>query len=250
MNHSEDRTWEARWLGTLEYDEAWHLQERLAMEVAAGQRLPTLLLLEHPHVYTLGRRGRAENVLWPAEELSRRGIALRSVDRGGDVTYHGPGQLIGYPLLPLAPRGWSGERLPQADFVGYLRDLERTLILALARLGVAAGQRDGLTGVWVAEHVWARCPRCDPRLKPAPAKIASIGVKIDARGVSRHGFALNIATDPMYWQGIVPCGLEQVQMANLTDLLDPAPELPIVQEAVLAAFEAVFQCRLLRLQGV
>jgi lipoate-protein ligase B len=250
MNRPEDRIWEARWLGMIDYDEAWRLQEQLAIEIAAGQRMPTLLMLEHPHVYTLGRRAHDENVLWPAEELKRRGILLRSVDRGGDVTYHGPGQMVGYPLLPLAPRGWSGERLPQADFVGYVRDLERVLILALASLGVVAGQRVGLTGVWVAADVWARCPRCDPHLKPAPAKIASIGVKVDARGVSRHGFALNVATEPEYWQGIVPCGLEQVQMANLADLLNPVPDMPEVCEAVLTAFEKVFGCRLRRLHGI
>lgn len=250
MENRGERTWEARWLGMVDYDTAWRLQDRLALEIAAGERAPTLLLLEHPHVYTLGRRGREENVLWPPEELERRGIALRSVDRGGDVTYHGPGQLVGYPLLPLAPSGWSGERLPQADFVGYVRNLERALVLALARLGVVSGQRAGFTGVWVAADVWARCPRCDPRLKPSPAKIASIGVKVDARGVSRHGFALNVATDPVFWEGIVPCGLEQVQMANLSDLLDPAPPMDAVREAVLQAFEEVFGCRLRRLEGL
>jgi lipoyl(octanoyl) transferase len=241
---------EARWLGTVDYDTAWQMQDHLAAEIAAGRRPPTLLLLEHPHVYTLGRRAQAENVLWSEEEREVRGVILREVDRGGDVTYHGPGQLVGYPLLPLAQQGWNGERLPQADFVGYVRKLEKMLVFALARLGIVAGQREGLTGVWVAADVWARCPRCIPSLKPEPAKIASIGVKVDVHGVSRHGFALNVATDPVYWQGIIPCGIDQVQMADIADLLDPAPTMEQVRKAVLGSFEEVFGCRVRRLAGV
>src|SRR5512133_3868529 len=195
MEPSHERVWALRWLGSIDYDVAWQLQNELSAAIAAGKQPPTLLLLEHPHVYTLGRQAHAENVLWDEAQRASRHITLRSVDRGGDVTYHGPGQLVGYPLLPLAPVGWTGERLPQADYVGYVRKLEKMLIFALARLGVVAGQREGLTGVWVAADVWARCPRCDPRVKPAPAKIASIGVKVDVQGISRHGFALNIATD-------------------------------------------------------
>lgn len=244
MEPSHEQVWALRWLGSMDYDAAWQLQNELAAAIAAGKQPPTLLLLEHPHVYTLGRQAHAENVLWDEAQRASRQITLRSVDRGGDVTYHGPGQLVGYPLLPLAPMGWTSERLPQADYVGYVRKLEKMLIFALARLGVVAGQREGLTGVWVAADVWARCPRCDPRVKPAPAKIASIGVKVDALGISRHGFALNIATDPLYWEGIVPCGIDQVQMANLADLLDPTPDMTQVREAVVAAFEEIFDCHL------
>jgi lipoate-protein ligase B len=238
---------EARWLGTVDYDTAWQMQDRFAGEIAAGLRPPTLLLLEHPHVYTLGRRTQAGNVLWKEDEREVHGVILREVDRGGDVTYHGPGQLVGYPLFPLATHGWSGERLPQADFVGYVRKLEKVLILALARLGIIAGQREGLTGVWVAADVRARCPRCIPELKPQPAKIASIGVKVDVHGISRHGFALNVATDPLYWQGIIPCGIDRVQMADIADLLDPVPTMEQVRDAVLASFEEVFGCRVRRL---
>lgn len=238
------REYDACWLGEVNYQSAWQLQDRLAVEVAQGTRPPVLLLLEHPHTYTFGRRGRAENLLWDEAELARRGVSVYHVDRGGDITYHGPGQLVGYPLLPLAQRGWTGERLPQADYVGYVRSLERMLISALARLGIAAGQREGLTGVWVAADVFSRCLRCDPRMKPQPAKIASIGVKVDVRGVSRHGFALNVHTDPVYWEGIVPCGLDQVQMVNLADLVDPAPSMLQVREAVQSAFEDEFHCRL------
>lgn len=243
-NQDELNVVEVCWLGQVDYEAAWQLQERLAAEIAAGSRRPTLLLLEHPHVYTVGRRGQDSNILWDEQQRRQRGIAVYHVDRGGDVTYHGPGQLVGYPLLPLAPGGWSGERLPQADFVGYVRRLEETLILALARLGVVAGQRAGLTGVWVMADVLGRCLRCDPSQKPAPGKIASIGVKVDVRGISRHGFALNVETDPEYWAGIVPCGLDQVTMVDLADLLQPAPSMAEVRQALEAAFSQVFQVRL------
>jgi lipoyl(octanoyl) transferase len=241
--------YDAFWLGQMEYEVAWKLQDRLAAEIAAGRRRPVLLLLEHPHTYTLGRRARKEHVLWSADECAQRGIRLYNVDRGGDVTYHGPGQLVGYPLLPLAAPGWSGERLPQADFVGYVRALEKALIFALARFGLVAGQREGLTGVWIAEDVMNKCRLCDPKLKPIPGKIASIGVKVDTRGISRHGFALNVNTDPDFWAGIVPCGIDQVRMVDLVDFLEEAPPAGAVRDAVLAAFEEVFQCRLQRYEG-
>lgn len=237
--------WAVHWLGLTDYTAAWELQDQLAQEIAAGRRPPTLLLLEHPHVYTLGRRGSQANVLWSEAERRARGVQLLPVDRGGDITYHGPGQLVGYPLLSLAPRGWAGARLPQADYVGYVRRLEKILVLALARMGVVTGQREGMTGVWVAADVWSRCPRCIPALKSEPAKIASIGVKVDVKGISRHGFALNVSTDPQYWEGIIPCGLQQVQMANLADLLDPPPDMQQVSETVVSAFEEVFEHRLL-----
>ena len=251
MDAPDERNWNSCWLGRVDYDHAWQIQERLASDIANDSRAPTLLLLEHPHVYTMGRRAKAENILWNEAERADQGVILRSVDRGGDVTYHGPGQLVGYPLLPLVQPGWTragmeNARIPQADYVGFVRKLEKTLIFALAHLGVVAGQRPGFTGVWVAADVWSRCPRCIPSLEPRPAKIASIGVKVDVNGISRHGFALNVTTDPHYWEGIVPCGLEQVQMANLSDLLDPAPELLQVCDAVLSAFEDVFQCHLSR----
>src|SRR5512133_3467290 len=129
-------------LGLMEYEQAWKLQDEYAREIAEGKRAPTLLLLEHPHVYTFGRRGKQENLLWGESKLKEKGIAIHWVDRGGDVTYHGPGQLVGYPLIPLTPlpltqrAGDKGEgRIPQADYVGYIRKLEKTLIVALARLG-------------------------------------------------------------------------------------------------------------------
>jgi len=228
------RVFQAHWLGRVDYDAARELQACLAVEIAAGRRPPTVLLLEHPPVITIGRRGGWEHIRWDAGQLAEQGIQVREVDRGGDVTLHGPGQLVGYPLLPLAAPGWAGGRLPQADFTGYLRKLEQAIIHLLARCGVASGQREGLTGVWVPAAAWAKCTRCDPGRQPAPAKIASIGVKVDGRGISQHGFALNVNPRMETWEAIVPCGLAGVQMACMADFVDP-PEMPAL--AAMAAGE-------------
>ena len=140
------------------------------VEIAEGKAPSDLLLLEHPHVYTFGRRGKQENLLWGESQLKEKGIAIHWVDRGGDVTYHGPGQLVGYPLILLVPFSTDGARIgmrentiPDADYVGYVRKLEKALIVALARLGLAAGQRSGLTGVWIQADVHSRCPLASPR---------------------------------------------------------------------------------------
>ncbi len=234
-------------LGLIEYEYAWKLQDDYAREIAEGRRPPTLLLLEHPHVYTFGRRGKQENLLWGETQLKEKGIAIHWVDRGGDVTYHGPGQLVGYPLVPLTPlplaegKGDKGEgRIPQADYVGYIRKLEKTLIIALARLGLAAGQRSGLTGVWIQADVHSRCPRCKPEDRQKPAKIAAIGVKVDARGISRHGFALNVNPDMDYWEGIIACGLQDEPVVSLGDLFPAPPAMERVKQEVITAFGEVF----------
>jgi lipoate-protein ligase B len=234
-------------LGLIEYEQAWKLQEDYAREIAAGERAPTLLLLEHPHVYTFGRRGKQENLLWGESQLREKGIAIHWVDRGGDVTYHGPGQLVGYPLIPLTPvpiqQGVGDKdqgRIPQADYVGYVRKLEETLIVALARLGLAAGQRSGLTGVWIQADVHSRCPRCKPEDRKKPAKIAAIGVKVDARGISRHGFALNVNPDMEYWDGIIACGLQDEPIVSLADLFPEPPSMERVKQEVIEAFSEVF----------
>jgi lipoyl(octanoyl) transferase len=238
-------------LGLIEYERVWKLQDEYAAEIADGKRSPTLLLLEHPHVYTFGRKGHAENLLWDDLKLKEKQVAVHWVDRGGDVAYHGPGQLVGYPLIPLTPLrpdrsqqdSYSVEdcsiRPVRSDYVGYVRMLEKILIAALMRLGVATGQRSGLTGVWIQADVYSRCLRCKPQDREKPAKIAAIGVKVDARGVSRHGFALNVNPDMDYWDGIIACGLSEPVVA-LADLLEPAPAMEQVKEAVIAAFKNVF----------
>jgi len=226
-------------LGLIEYETAWKLQNEYAAEIAEGKRAPTLLLLEHPHVYTFGRKGRAENLLWNEEQIKQKGVSIHWVDRGGDVTYHGPGQLVGYPLLPLGgvrtlrvPALDSDmqsqetlQPIPQADYVGYVRRLEGTLITALMRLGIESCQRSGLTGVWVKRGQFT--------------KIAAIGIKVDVRGVSRHGFALNVNPDMEYWKGILACGLLE-PVVSLADLIDPTPSMTKVKKVVSTSFYEVF----------
>ena len=248
---------DVRDLGIVEYEHAWKLQDEYAREIAQGKRAPTLLLLEHPHVYTFGRRGKQENLLWGESQLKAKGIDIHWVDRGGDVTYHGPGQLVGYPLIPLAPipskdggnQDQGGMHIPQADYVGYVRKLEKTLIVALARLGLAAAQRPGLTGVWIQADVHSRCPRCKPEDRQKPAKIAAIGVKVDARGISRHGFALNVCPDMEYWEGIIACGLQDEPVVSLADLFPEPPSMERVKQEVRSAFQEVFGYEVIRAEG-
>jgi lipoate-protein ligase B len=133
-------------------------------------------------------------------------------------------------------------RIPDADYVGYLRKLERALIAALAHFGVAAGQIHGLTGVWIQADVYSRCPRCRPEDRHKPAKLAAIGVKVDARGISRHGFALNVQPDMSFWDGIIACGLADYPVVSLADLLFSLPEMQQVKREVAAAFGDVFNC--------
>lgn len=226
-------------LGLIEYETAWKLQDQYAAEIATGSRPPTLLLLEHPHVYTFGRKGQAENLLWGEEQLKKKGISIHWVDRGGDVTYHGPGQLVGYPLLPLGKLN-SDNKLPEADYVGYVRKLEKMLIFALAKLGLGAGQRPGKTGVWIQPDVYSRCVNCKPEDREKPAKIAAIGVKVDSHGISRHGFALNVNPDMDYWAGIIACGLQGEPITSLAELLSPLPGMSQVKQDVLTSFHEVF----------
>ena len=236
-------------LGIVDYQEARLIQEQLSGEVAAGDRPATLLLLEHPHSYTFGRGGHIENLLWDEAELERRGVAVHWVDRGGDVTYHGPGQLVGYPLLQLSPTGLTTQattdapRLPQTDYVGYVRRLERMLIHALAGFGLEGYQQAGLTGVWVnkAKDSKPSIPPLAPAHPVELAKIAAIGVKVNARGVSLHGFALNVNPDMAYWQGIVGCGLVGHPVTCMAELLDAAPGMDAVVQAVIHSFGKIFQ---------
>ncbi|MCQ3939278.1 MAG: lipoyl(octanoyl) transferase LipB [Chloroflexi bacterium] len=236
-------------LGLIDYESAWKLQDEYAAEIAEGTRPPTLLLLEHPHVYTFGRKGNAANLLWSEEQLKQRGVSIHWVDRGGDVTYHGPGQLVGYPLLPLTPlplslweRGWDEGK---SDYIGYIRKLEGALIGVLMKYGIASGQIPGKTGVWIQPDVHSRCAsrRCKPEDRQKPAKIAAIGVKVDARGVTRHGFALNVNPDMEYWEGIIPCGLSE-PVVSLADLLDPVPAMEDIKAKVGGEFRAIFESML------
>ena len=228
-------------LGLMEYQPAWDLQNRFAAEVARGERPPTLLLLEHPHTYTFGRKGQAENLLWDQEQLNECGAAVHWVDRGGDVTYHGPGQLVGYPLIALGKLDQQA-RIPQVDYIGYVRNLEKVLIKALAGIGLVSGQLNGKTGVWVQADVASRCSRCRPEDRKKPAKIAAVGVKVDAQGITRHGFALNVNPDMSYFDGIIPCGIADYPVVSLADLCSPLPSMETMKEQVVHAFGEVFAC--------
>lgn len=241
-------------LGVTEYQKALHLQNQLAEQIAAGEQPPTLLLLEHSNVYTFGTRGSAENLLWEQAKLQEQHVDVHWVDRGGDVTYHGPGQLVGYPLIPLGKTVFDPNtgktRIAQGDYIVYLRNLEAVLINALANLGIPAGQVKGQTGVWVQPDVASRCLHCPPELKQAASKIASIGVKVDARGISRHGFALNVAPEMSYWKGIIACGLENQNQISLEYLLDPAPSMQRVIEEIVAAFGSTFGFEMRVAEGI
>jgi lipoyl(octanoyl) transferase len=187
-------------LGRVDYETALALQAGLVDRRKRGLVPDQLLLLEHAHVITLGRNGRMENLLAHEEVLRRSGIAFHPTDRGGDITYHGPGQLVGYPIFDL--REWK------RDVGAYVRAIEQVLIDTLADFGIEAGRIPRLTGVWtLGRDPWS-AP--EPQLRPAhptePAKIAAIGVHI-SRWVTSHGFALNVSTDLSYFRYIVPCGL-------------------------------------------
>ena len=228
------------WLGRVSYLAALQAQRALAALRAAGEARDTLLLLEHPPVFTFGRSGHAENLLIDPQECQRRGIEVHWVDRGGDVTYHGPGQLVGYPILALGALDSAG-RLPLADYVAYVRRLEAALIDTLARFGIVAGQRRGLTGVWVQPDVASRCPSCPPAKRLAPAKIAAIGVKVSAAGVSQHGFALNVAPQMDDWDLIIGCGLQGSLSVSMEELLGSGvPRLEQVAEAAASSFARTF----------
>ncbi|MGH7904845.1 MAG: lipoyl(octanoyl) transferase LipB [Candidatus Dormibacteraceae bacterium] len=205
MNRSPRADVRVCWLGSVPYRPAWDLQQGLVEAVRAGRQPDTLLLLEHPHVFTQGRRGSAEHVLWDEEERARRAVELVWCDRGGDVTYHGPGQLVGYPILDLRRHG--------KDILAYLRTLESSLIAYLASLGIQSQAVPGLTGVWSAGE-----------------KVAAIGVKLTETVVS-HGFALNLTTDLDYFGGIVPCGLAGRAATSTARLGAPAID---VREAAAA----------------
>jgi lipoyl(octanoyl) transferase len=216
---SRSRRVSAYWLGSVPYRTAWDLQRSLVEAVRAGERPDTLLLLEHPHVFTIGRKGSADHLLWDESEQRLRSVEVVWSDRGGDATYHGPGQLVGYPILDLRRLGH--------DIVTYLRTLEGSLISYLAQLGIeSAPGGPGLTGVWSAGE-----------------KVAAIGVKLNERVVS-HGFALNLTTDLDYFGGIVPCGLTDKKATSVEKLGFGPVQTEVAARAYAACFADAFQVRL------
>jgi lipoyl(octanoyl) transferase len=213
---TDRRPLRVRRLGRVEYADALELQRQLVEERKADRITDHLLLLEHPPVITLGVRTRNDrsHVVATADELADRGVDVVETGRGGDVTFHGPGQLVGYPILDLRP-----DRL---DVHRYVRDLEEVLILTAAHFGVAADRVVGLTGVWVGGN-----------------KLAAIGVRI-SRWITSHGFALNVATELSHFDLIIPCGIPDRGVTSLERQLGRQVSPGEVQDVVVTAFSRVF----------
>jgi lipoyl(octanoyl) transferase len=207
-------------LGVIGYQEALDLQKQLVEDRKQGRIPDQLLLLEHPPVITLGVKARNDrsHVLESEASLAAKGVGLFETGRGGDVTYHGPGQLVGYPIFDLKP--------DRCDVHRYVRDLEEVLIRAVAAFGIDAHRVGGLTGIWVGEP-------------GAEVKLAAIGVRI-SRWVTSHGFALNVSTDLAHFGLIIPCGITDRGVTSMQRLLGRPVAMAEVEEAVVAAFHDVF----------
>ena len=215
MPEGERLTVEVRSLGLMSYGEALDLQAELVALRRAGDIPDQLLLVEHPHVITAGSSSHEDHLLVSQNELEAKGIQLFEVGRGGDVTYHGPGQLVGYPVLSLAP--------DRKDLHRYLRDLEEVLLRTLAHFGVSAVREEGFTGVWAPE-----------------GKLAAIGVRVSSGWITSHGFALNIDPDLSFFSTIVPCGIQGRPVTSMARILDRSVLLEEVIPPLIQSFGAVF----------
>ncbi len=214
------RAFEVRRLGRVDYADGLALQQTLVEQRKRGEIGDQLLLLEHPDVITLGVKTRSDrsHVLESPEGLAAKGVELFETGRGGDVTFHGPGQLVGYPIVDLNP--------DRRDVHRYVRDLEETLIRAVAEFGIEARRVAGLTGIWAGPT-------------GGESKLAAIGVRI-SRWVTSHGFALNVTTDLSRFGLIVPCGISDRGVTSMERLLGRAPAMAEVEDAVVRAFASVF----------
>ena len=206
-------TCRAIWLGTMDYLEAWDLQLSLVEKVHSGSEPNTMLMLEHPHVYTKGRLSKESDVLVPEEILAAKGIRIYETDRGGQVTYHGLGQLVIYPILNL--REWGGP-------VKYVRALEKVVIATLTEMGITANCESGNTGVWTAQ-----------------GKIAAIGVKI-SRGIAFHGLSLNVNTALPSYQDIVPCGFTDRPVTSMATILGEPVDMELIRYSLVYQFGQEF----------
>ncbi|MGM0451758.1 MAG: lipoyl(octanoyl) transferase LipB [Thermodesulfobacteriota bacterium] len=212
----QKRPLDIRQLGTVPYDEAMLLQKQLVEMRAADEIGDTLLLLEHPPTYTVGLRGDDTNFLVPRPVLESKGAVIRTVERGGDVTFHGPGQLVGYPIIDVPA--------VCGDINSYVFWLEQVLIETLAAFGVSAGRLAGFRGVWVDDR-----------------KIAAIGVRVNSHGISSHGFAVNVNTDLSFFDAIVACGLHGKSVTSLAKALNEPVEMNPVIECLTKTFARVFK---------
>lgn len=209
------RELQARRLGVVRYADALALQAELVAQRRAGAIPDQLLLLEHPHVITLGTSSHSDHVLLDADQRQLLGIELFETGRGGDVTYHGPGQLVGYPILDLKP--------DRCDLHRYVRDIEEALISALRELGLECARKEGLTGVWYGDE-----------------KIAAIGVRVSSGWITSHGFALNVATNLGFFDAIIPCGIRDHGVTSVSRAVGRDVTVEEVMELVAASFADVF----------
>jgi lipoyl(octanoyl) transferase len=193
--------------GSVVYSAAYEWQRQLHLLRVAGEIPDVLLLLEHPHVVSLGRRFRPEHLLVSPDGLRRRGVAVHEADRGGSITYHGPGQLVAYPVVDLRT-----ESKPLPDVVVYLRLLEAATLDTVREFGITAELRPGLTGIWVGTD-----------------KLAAIGVNV-SRGVTKHGMALNVSTDLDFFSSMIPCGIPNSGVTSMQMLLESPPPMDLVSE--------------------
>lgn len=214
------RHFDVRRLGRVGYGEGLELQARLVDERRSGAIGDTFLLLEHPPVITLGvkTRGGTANIVATPEALAAQGVEVFETGRGGDITYHGPGQLVGYPILDLRP--------DRCDVHRYVRDIEEALIIALREFGIEGRRVDGRTGVWVGAE-------------GREEKIAAIGVRI-SRWITSHGFALNVSTNLKHFRLIVPCGITDRGVTSIDRFLGRTVALTDVEDAVVRGFETAF----------
>jgi len=226
-------TLDVRRLGRVEYGEALGLQRTHVEARRSGKIGDTLLLLEHPPVITLGvkTRGKPTNIIASPEALAAEGVSVFETGRGGDITYHGPGQLVGYPILDLRP--------DRCDVHRYVRDLEEALMLALREFGIDSGRVNGLTGVWVGASERPGADATDLVKPVKEEKIAAIGVRI-SRWITSHGFALNVATDLRHFRLIVPCGIADRGVTSIERVLGRKVPMGEVEDAVVRAFGKVF----------
>lgn len=205
---------EARWLGKVSYSDGLRLQAEAVERLRSSKGAEQLFLLEHPHVFTLGRAANRANILLNSTQLEERSIEVHETGRGGDVTYHGPGQIVGYPIINLKP--------DRCDVHRYVRDIEEVMIRAIADYGIAGSRIEGLTGVWVGDE-----------------KIGAIGVRI-ARWITSHGFALNVNTDLNYFGMIVPCGITDKGVTSMSKLLGRDLDIQEVARTLTRRFGEVF----------
>jgi lipoyl(octanoyl) transferase len=232
-------------LDVVDYATGLQLQQRLVNLRKDGLIGDVLLLLEHTPVITLGRNAKAKNILASSEQLSQRGVEVFESDRGGDVTFHGPGQLVAYPIFDLRGFPVDGKR-KTLGAIDYVRRLEEVVIRTCADFGIAAGRIVGLTGVWTDPSLSSRAKSRD-LVSSVQAKIAAIGVHI-SRGVTSHGFALNMNTDLSYFDLIIPCGIEAKPVTSLEKELGKQVALQEVAHSISRNFGTVFNSQILWLE--